>query len=101
MMGKATGQKKLARQDVVARVVAAALGGYVLTYAATACLALLLPLPKTEAVLTATMLSFIIYTSAILWAFAASTPIKAWLGLVVPAIICAAIALPLGWADGG
>ena len=93
--------KKLSWQNVTSRVAAAALGGYVFTYAATACLTLLLPLHKTEAVLTASMLSFTLYTAAILWAFAAPTPGRAWLGLLAPAAVCAAIALPLTQTVGG
>jgi hypothetical protein len=99
-MGKGT-QKKLTPRDVAMRLVAAACGGYALAYAATACFMLLLPLPKNEAILTATMFSFPIYTGAIIWAFSASSPKKAWLGLVVPAMICAAVALPLARAGGG
>lgn len=83
------------------RVIAAACGGYGLAYAATACLLLLLPLPKSEAALTATMFSFLIYTGAIIWAFAAPTPKKAWLWLLIPAMICAAVALPLARSGGG
>ena len=93
--------KKLCWQNVTSRVAAAALGGYVLTYTATACLTVLLPFQKTEAILTAAMLSFAIYTGAILWAFAAATPGRAWLGLLVPAAVCGAIALPLALSLGG
>ena len=93
--------KKLSWQNVTSRVAAAALGGYALTYAATACLTLLLPFQKTEAILTAAMLSFAFYTGAILWAFAAATPERAWLGLLVPAAVCGAIALPFAPAVGG
>jgi hypothetical protein len=93
--------KKFSWQNVASRVAAAALGGYALTYAATACLTLLLPLSKTEAVLTAAMLSFVLYTGAILWAFGASTPARAWLGLLAPAAVCAAIAFPLARTTGG
>ncbi|MDN5941031.1 MAG: hypothetical protein L0H94_04020 [Nitrospira sp.] len=94
-MGNITVLKKRSWQNVVSRVGAAVLGGYALTYAFTACLTLLLPLAKTEAVLTAAMFSFILYTGAVLWAFAASTPARAWAGLLVPAACCGAIALPL------
>ena len=87
--------KKVSWRNVTARVLGAAFGGYALTYAATACLTLSLPLANSEAVLTAAMLSFVIYTAAILWAFAASTPIRAWIGLLIPAAVCGAIALPL------
>jgi hypothetical protein len=85
----------------MSRVGAATLGGYALTYAATACLTLLLPVPQSEAVLTAAMLSFAIYTAAILWAFAAATPTRTWIGLLLPTTICTAIALPLARAHGG
>jgi hypothetical protein len=93
--------KKLSWQDVASRIGAAALGGYAFTYAATACLTVLLPFPKTEAILTVAMLSFALYTGAILWAFGASTPARAWLGLLAPAAVCAAIALPFARTAGG
>ncbi|WHZ21741.1 MAG: hypothetical protein OJF47_000853 [Nitrospira sp.] len=93
--------QKVSWRNVTARVLAAAFGGYGLTYAATACLTLLLPLSKIEAILTASMLSFVFYTVAILWAFAASTPQRAWIGLLVPAAACAAVAVPLARTAGG
>ncbi|MGP0591214.1 iron transporter [Nitrospira sp. T9] len=68
---------------VSSRVGAAACGGYALTYACTAWLSVILPLAKSEAVLTASMMSFVIYTAAILWAFAAITPMRAWLVLLI------------------
>ena len=92
--------KKLSWQNVTSRVAAAAVGGYGLTYTATACLTVLLPFQKTEAILTAAMLSFALYTGAILWAFAAATPKRAWLGLLVPAAVCGTIALSFAPAAG-
>jgi len=80
---------------VVSRVIAASLGGYVMTYAATICLTVLLPLSKTEAILAAAMVSFLLYVGAIIWAFAAATPMRAWMGLLAPAVLCSAIAFPL------
>ena len=68
---------------MTSRVGAAAFGGYALTYACTAWLSVVLPLAKSEAVLTASMISFVIYTAAILWAFAATTPMGAWLVLLI------------------
>ncbi|GJL61025.1 MAG: hypothetical protein NPIRA03_38820 [Nitrospirales bacterium] len=68
---------------VTSRVGAATCGGYALTYACTAWLSAVLPLAKSEAVLTASMISFVIYTAAILWAFAANTPMRAWLVLLI------------------
>lgn len=49
-MGRTNGLKKLSWPGVTSRVMAASLGGYGLTYAATASFTLLLPLPKSEAV---------------------------------------------------
>jgi len=83
--------KKLSWHNVTSRVAAAVFGRYALTYATTACLTLLLPLAKSEAVLTGAMLSFVVYTGAILWAFAASTPLCAWFGLLVPTAVFAAM----------
>ncbi|MDR4495824.1 MAG: DUF3649 domain-containing protein [Nitrospirales bacterium] len=72
---------------VTSRVAAAALGGYALTYACTAFLSVVLPLARSEAVVTASMVSFLIYTAAILWAFAAATPILAWFVLLIPTVL--------------
>lgn len=72
---------------IVSRVIAAALGGYVLSSATAACLALALPLARSEAVLTGTMVSFIVYVCAVLWVFAASSAWRAWIGLILPTIM--------------
>ena len=52
------------------RIVLAILGGYAFTYAATAALARLLPLDRYDSALVATLISFVVYLSFILWAFA-------------------------------
>ena len=49
----------------------AILGGYAFTYALTAALARLLPLSPADALVVATLPTFLVYTVAILWAFAA------------------------------
>jgi len=36
-----------------------------------------------EAVLTGMMLSFIVYATAVIWVFAASSALRAWAGLLV------------------
>jgi len=78
---------------VTSRVAAAAFGGYALAYACTAWLSAVLPLGKSEAVLTASMVSFVIYTAAILWAFAATTPMRAWLVLLIPTALLGGMTL--------
>jgi len=47
----------------------AILGGYAFTYAFTAALARLLPLPAADALVVATLPAFLVYTIAILWGF--------------------------------
>jgi hypothetical protein len=71
----------------LSRVVAALIGGYLFTYAFTAALARLLPMDKVDALVVASLPSFLIYTLAILWAFACRNAWRAWAGM--------ALALPL------
>lgn len=80
------------RWAVAARVAAAALGGYTLTSAATVLLALLWPVPRAQAVLWATMLSFVIYTVVVIWAFTTRTAGRAWAGMVLGSAVCSLLA---------
>jgi hypothetical protein len=73
--------------QVLSRVLAAILGGYVFSYAVTAALARLLPLAPEDALIVATLPAFVFYTLAALWAFAARDAWRAWAGV--------ALALPL------
>ena len=73
---------------ILSRTLAALVGGYVFTYAFTAALARLLPLDNVDSMVVASLLSFVIYTFAILWAFAARQQWLAWMGAV--------LAVPLG-----
>lgn len=86
---------------VASRVVAASLGGYALTYWATVSLAVMLPMRRAEAVLVASMLSFVVHIGAIVWAFAASTPTKAWLWLLGLTAVLIGIATPALWTPMG
>ncbi len=82
------------RRMVASRVLAAAVGGYALAWLATAVLSLLLPrvssASRAEAVLTATMLSFALYTVAVIWVFSARSATRAWAGLGIPAVVLGA-----------
>jgi len=75
------------RLGIASRAIAAILGGYGVTALTTALLAVILPMVRIDAVLTATLLSFTVYTCAVLWVFAASSAFRAWLGLVLPATV--------------
>ncbi|MDR0441397.1 MAG: iron transporter [Candidatus Accumulibacter sp.] len=68
------------------RCLLAIFGGYGLAALASTALALALPLSRMDAVMAATMLSFVIYLLAVIWTFAAATPWRAGAGLLFPAI---------------
>lgn len=70
---------------LLSRSAAALLGGYALSYAASACLARILPLSAADAVIVATLPAFIFYTVAILWAFACRDALRAWAPLALAA----------------
>lgn len=86
-MTRSAPQSKSAWRDIAMRTVLAILGGYAFTYAFTAALARLLPLAPVDALIVATLPSYLVYTAAILWAFAARSLRRAWYG--------ALLALPL------
>ncbi|MFO3724385.1 iron transporter [Pseudomonas sp. HLMP] len=68
---------------IFSRSAAALLGGYAFSYAATACLARVLPLAPGDAVIVATLPAFVFYTAAILWAFASRDALHAWMPLAI------------------
>jgi hypothetical protein len=70
---------------LVARIVAALLGGYALA-ALTSLAALALPLDKAQGVLTGMLLSFVVYAGAVVWVFAARSARRAWAGLLIAAL---------------
>lgn len=82
------------RLQVASRVVAAAVGGYALTSATIVLVALLLPLPRAQAVLASSMLGFVWYTLAVIAVFSVRTAVRAWLAIALPT---AAIALACAW----
>ncbi|WP_312440098.1 DUF3649 domain-containing protein [Janthinobacterium sp.] len=84
------------RLGVASRGVAAIVGGYVLAALVTMLLSVSLPMARSEAVMTATLLSFTIYTCAVLWVFATGTALRAWLGLLIPSVAIAAILQAMG-----
>ncbi|AVS77432.1 DUF3649 domain-containing protein [Paracidovorax avenae] len=80
------------RLAIASRALAATAGGYALAAAATAAgaLALALAIPRVEAVLAATMFSWLVYAGAVAWAFYARTAWSAWAGAGVPALLLGA-----------
>lgn len=88
--GVVSGRYRLA---VASRSLAAVIGGYGCAAAFAAALAVALPLPRSEAVLWGTMLSFVVWSVAALWAFAARSAGRAWLGILLPAAVFGAVVL--------
>jgi len=82
--------------DLFGRLLAASFGGYALTYAFTGTLALLLPVPRPDAVYISAMIAFLPFALAVLWAFAARSAGRAWVVLLAATAPCAMVLL-LGW----
>lgn len=88
------------RLAIALRSLIAIFGGYVLAAAGATCLGYLLPalgMTRLDAVLTATMLAFVVHACAAIWVFAAAGIWRAALGVLVPAAILTLVA----WACGG
>ncbi|WP_159915435.1 DUF3649 domain-containing protein [Pantoea sp. 18069] len=78
------------RLAVVSRALAAVGGGYALASATAAGVGLFLAQTgstRTDAVMWATMLSFIAQACAALWAFGCKSALRAWLGIGTPAVL--------------
>lgn len=69
------------RAGVFSRTLAALAGGYALTSLFVVALSLWLPMSKSDAVLTATLASFLIYSVVIMLVFSVKTALRAWLWL--------------------
>lgn len=85
-----SGPTVMYRLAVFSRVLAAIVGGYVLAALCTAVIAQVLPMAKADAVMTATMLAFIIYACAVIWVFAARDALRAWIGIALPSLVVGA-----------
>ena len=87
--------------SVAQRALAAVVGGYALATASGILLSWALPMPRFEAVTVAVLLAFVVYTAAILWAFAARSLWRMWLGLLLSTALCGAASLLLRPAGAG
>lgn len=88
-------------RDVCQRVAAAVIGGYALTVAFSVLLSFTLPVPRAEGVLTGLLISFLVYTAAVIWAFAVRSIRRMWWGLLGPTAAFAVLALLLWRAGAG
>ncbi len=71
------------RIDVTARVIAAIFAGYAISYLFTGALPLWLPIARPEAILWASLASFVIYTCIALYAFGVRSAWTLWRNLTL------------------
>lgn len=86
--------------DVPLRILTASLGGYALTAATTALLARLLPGSPLETAMAATILSFALFASAVVWTFGAGRAlvVTGWIwGLALLTGGLAWLSMQAGW----
>jgi hypothetical protein len=76
------------RWGVASRSLSATLGGYALAASMTACLTLVLPMSRQNAVPAAAMLGYVGFTAAVIWSFSCSSAWKAWGGVLIPTACC-------------
>lgn len=76
-------------------VLAATLGGYLLTSAVMILIAAILPLSLADAVITSALLSFAVYTVAVIWIFAVKNAKRAWIGMIGATVIIGGLGLLL------
>lgn len=93
------------RLGVASRAIAAIAGGYGVAALSSAVLALCLPaafgMARSEAAMTGTLASFIVFALAVMWVFAARTAWRAWSGLAIAAVPLGLLLLLLIRITGG
>jgi len=77
--------------DILQRAIAAIFGGYGISALASIGLARALPLERSEAVVAATLIAFLLHACVALWAFAARNTLQLWAWLAVVALPFAAM----------
>lgn len=90
--GVRTGLPWRYRLAVLSRTGAAAGGGYVLAAVAAGSLGVLFAaggMPRVQAVMAGTLLSFLVQVCAVLWAFGCASAARAWAGIAVPTVALA------------
>ena len=81
------------RVGVLVRTLVAIAGGYGFSSMCAAAMAIYLPMTPVEAITTATLTAFIVYPGIVIWVFAASTALRATVGLLIPAAAVGALLL--------
>jgi uncharacterized membrane protein YfcA len=87
------------RGAVASRILAALLGGYLMAYASAALLTVLLPMSRINRVVTASLLSFVVWTAVAIWVFAARSAWRGWWTVLAAAAVM--LGLAISWRDYG
>ncbi len=95
-MGGGASACDMSKLHILSRSAAAVFGGYALVSAGTVFLAAVLPMARADAVLAATLSSFLLYTTAIIWVFAEQRLARIWGGLLGASIVLGGAGLLLG-----
>ena len=72
---------------IISLVLAATIGGYLLTSAAIIFLSAIVPMDKPDAIVASSLFSYAIYTAAIIWVFTVRNSKRAWLGMLIPTVL--------------
>ncbi|MFK2900621.1 iron transporter [Dyella jejuensis] len=81
------------RVAIATRVLAALCGGYFVAYACTALLTVVLPMDRINRVVTANLLSFVVWCAAAIWVFAARSAWRSWWPLLLAGAAMLGVAL--------
>ncbi|MET0356067.1 MAG: DUF3649 domain-containing protein [Cellvibrio sp.] len=89
------------RWQVAIRIFLAVAGGYLVTNLLIILLSYVLPLSKSDAVVTASLMSFAIFSSWVVWVFSVKNLRQIWWGLLVSAVSLEALILAIEFLGGG
>lgn len=78
---------------IASRITAAVCGGYYVAYACTALLTVVLPMDRINRLMTASLLSFVVWCAAAIWVFAARNTWRGWWPLLASGTVMLGAAL--------
>lgn len=87
------------RLAVTSRIIAALVGGYLVAYASTALLTVVLPMSRINRVVTASLLSFVVWAVMAIWVFAARSAWRGWWTVLASGGVM--LGLAMTWRDYG
>lgn len=72
---------------ILSLVLAATVGGYLLTSAVIIFLSAIVPMEKPHAIVAVSLFSYAIYTAAVIWVFTVRNSKRGWLGMLIPTVL--------------